>query len=133
MPVWQRRTLVAAAIAELLYIGHPHHQWARLRTYFGQTLPRSLAEIGQPRGGERMLPLPVQDMLTLLRGHGVAGYRVSPRIAHEPLISQRIVEGAWPIRPDPAAPWYLAFAAEGLPVGCQSLDRRMDVVLARCP
>jgi hypothetical protein len=42
-------------------------------------------------------------MLTLLRGHGVAGYRVSPRIAHEPLISQRIVEGAWPIRPDGVA------------------------------
>jgi hypothetical protein len=81
MHAWQLRTLVAAAITELPYIGHPHHQWARLCIYFGQTLSRSLAEIGQPRGGERMLPLPAQDMLAPLRGQGVAAYRVSPRVA----------------------------------------------------
>jgi hypothetical protein len=133
MQVWQRNTLIAAAIAEMLYIGHPHHQWVRLRTFFGETLPRVLAEVDEPRGGERMLPPPVQDMLMLLRGHGVSAYRVSPGIARDPLISQRVVEGAWPIRPDGGASWYLAFAGEGRPAGCQLLDGRKNVVLARCP
>ncbi len=69
-------------------------------------------------------------MLALLRGHSVDTYRLSPKIAADPLISRRIVESAWPIRPNRAANWYLAFAAEALPSNCRSFDRREDIVLA---
>jgi hypothetical protein len=72
-------------------------------------------------------------MLALLRGHGVNAYRVSTKITADPLIYQRIVESAWPIRPDPTATWYITFATEALPARCRYLDRRDDVVLARCP
>jgi len=106
---------------------------AEVRNYFGDTLPRALSDITSAGAGERVLPPPVQAMLALLRGHSVDTYRVSPKIAADPLISQRIVESAWPIRPNRAANWYLAFAAEALPTNCRSLDRREDVVLARCP
>ena len=133
MQAWQRRALVAAVIAEGIYIGHPQHRWNDLRKFVGETLPRNLSELVEPRGGERVLPPPVQDMLTLLRDQGVRGYRVSPRIAKDPLISQRVLEGAWPIRPDDDAPWYLAYAADALPDRCQPYARQEDIVLAHCP
>jgi hypothetical protein len=128
-----RRTLVAAIILAALLMSHPRHRWADLRHYLDDTLSPALSEVARPGTGEHVLPLPVQAMLALLRGHGVNSYRVSAKITADPLIYQRIVESAWPIRPDRTATWYITFATEALPASCRSLDRQDDVVLARCP
>ncbi len=123
-----------AAIGLLLAV-NPRGALSRAAIYdaFAVRLPRNLAEAVTPLGGERVLPLPVQQMIALLRSHQVERYRASPRIYSDYRYEQRILEGAWPIRRVLEAPWYLALADEVLPAGCQAVDRREDVILARCP
>jgi hypothetical protein len=133
MKIWRRRVLVLAIAVGIFLLDHPRHRFADIHQYFGVSLPLALSEFTKPGTGERVLPTSVQAMLELLRSHGVKAYRVSSKIAADPLISQRIVESAWPIRPDRSSSWYLAFAAETLPVTCLSYGHRQDVVLARCP
>ncbi len=97
-------------------------------------LPRNLTEAMTPHGGERVLPPGILEAIGLLRGNGVERYRASPRVANpgNPLMIQRLIEGAWPIRQVAEAPWYLANIGEPLPADCQLVERRHDYQLARC-
>jgi hypothetical protein len=104
-----------------------------VRDFFLIGLPRNLTEATTPLGGERVLPLAVQHMVALLRRNGVERYRTSPMILGSAQNNQRLLEGAWPIRPAGDASSYLALAEETLPAGCQAIDRLEEAVLARCP
>jgi hypothetical protein len=108
-------------------------------------VPQAVRRVDQPRTGEReVLPPAVVAMLSLLEEHDVRAYRWSARIGSSPRLRQRIVEAAWPRRPEPDAPFLLSFAIENdekpakAPAGCEQidsvlmLDATLGVSLARC-
>jgi hypothetical protein len=84
--------------------------------------------------GEDMLSDKVQAMLALLRKNRVETFRYSAGIAANPDQSavQRIAEAAYPIRLRDNAKDLLALAHEPLDPGCTEIDRKLEVVLARC-
>jgi hypothetical protein len=133
MPLRRRVALIALALAVAIGGTVAVLSRAALGEFLFVDLLRNLAEAATPQGGERVLPLPVQHMIALLRRNQVERYRASPRILHDPGYEQRILEGAWPIRRMADSTWYVALADEALPAGCQSVDRLEDAVLARCP
>ncbi len=141
MPGYRRDILVVLAIlvaAAAIWVINPPGGLSRnaIHDFFLVRLPRNFAEAMTPQGGERVLPPEVQEAIALLRSHGVDRYRASDRLAHwdRSPDNQRLVEGAWPIRPaDGDTPWYLAFADETLPAQCSLVERRDEFVLARCP
>jgi hypothetical protein len=135
-----RRRIAVIALAVLAGIGvllafSPTGALSRaaIHDFFFFRLPRNLAEVGTPLGGERVLPLPVQHMVALLRRNKVDRYSASPGILGDARYEERILEGAWPIRRAADSPWYLALSEETLPAGCRSVDRQEDALLARCP
>ena len=102
------------------------------RGFLTQRLPRNIAEAGRPYGGERLLPPPVQTILALLREHHVTAYTALRHLDRKGNIWLLVVVSAWPIRADPAAPWYLARADEALPAGCHAVAEQEGITLARC-
>jgi hypothetical protein len=120
--------LVAAIGAAAAFVARD-----KMHEFFFATLPRNLAEATMPRGGERVLPPPVQHMIALLRRNQLDRYRASPGIVGDIRYAMLVLEAAWPIRLAADSPWYLALGDESLPAGCQSVDRQEDAVLARCP
>ena len=129
------RRAVAIALALLVVVGGAvaFASRAALGDFLFVTLPRNLSEATMPLGGERVLPPAIQHMVALLRRNQVEQYRASARILADPLYNERLLEGAWPIRPLAGSTWYVALAEEALPAGCRSVDRQEDAVLARCP
>ena len=133
MPTCRRVALIAVISGAAIGGAVAFASRVALGDFLFVELPRNLAEAATPLGGERVLPLPVQHMIALLRRNQVERYRASARILHDPSYEQRILEGAWPIRREADAIWYVALADEALPAGCQSVDRQEDAVLAHCP
>lgn len=95
------------------------------------------APLGVERAGEEALG-PMRAAVELLREHGVESYRASAGIAADALWSQRLVEGAWPIRPRADARFEVSLLAE--PSRCPPIAERrlagfdgLGVRLARCP
>ncbi len=81
---------------------------------------------------------PMLEAVLLLRQSGEARYSVSPAIAADDYLLQRLVEGAWPLRPAPDARLRVSLLAEA--PRCPVLaERRMPgfeaggVRIARCP
>ena len=91
------------------------------------------AAINTPQAGEYVLSTTVQEMLTLLRGHGVERYQLSNAIAADPLSVQQIVVSAWPLQFEKAAKARLVLNAEPEIPGCTLIDRQADVSLVHCP
>lgn len=113
------------------------------------TLSRNLHWLEQletPRAGEReVLPRSVLAMLYVLEKNGVNTYRYSDAIGKPGGgVRQRLIEGAWPRRPDPDSPFVLSFASEQLAPHadaageCEEIDSifvpdsTLGVSLARC-
>lgn len=93
----------------------------------------ALRESRMPRGGETVLPLHVQQMLSLLRLNGVKSYRYSPLIERNPETQQRLTEGAYPLRVSKTATHVLVTAAEEVPVGCRVMGSEGGILLVHCP
>lgn len=106
---------------------------------------QAIRRVDEPRAGEReALPRCVLAMLWLLEKHDVRAYRYSDRIGSSPLLYQRIVEAAWPRRPEAGAPFLLSLGSESegdiakAPAGCERidsmlvLDATLGASLARC-
>ena len=123
---------VAAAMAVNRHWSGPLSP-ANLHYYFVERLGRQLGEFWRPGAGLWVLPESSQEAIAMLRGHGVAQYRLSPGLRADQEGYQRLEEGAWPIRPDSAASWYVALAGETLPAGCELIEAQTAAVLARCP
>lgn len=86
--------------------------------------------IRNPRSGESVLPVPVRDMIALIREHHLPNYRFSPNIGNDALLRQRLVEGAWPVRFAPDSPHLLLLASER--TACALREARNEVLLADC-
>ena len=98
-----------------------------------QNYKRTLIHIFTPNSGQNVLPARVRQMLSLLIDNHVASYRLSDQLYQDPLVMQRIVESAWPIKLDSTSPYLLSLPAEltNNPT-CSVIDDRKDVVLAYC-
>ena len=98
-----------------------------------QNYKRTLINIFTPNSGQEVLPGQVRQMLSLLKSNHVISYRLSRQLHRDPLIMQRIVESAWPIKMDPASPYLLNLPDEpNNDPACTVIDHRKDVVLANC-
>src|SRR5450759_5121144 len=78
------------------------------------------------RGGEAVLPQKVRAMIALLRDNQVTEFRYSDAIARDPdaSLTQRLAEGAYPIRLSSGARHSLLFASEAVGDDCLALDSR---------
>ena len=87
------------------------------------------------RSGETGLPQRVRSMIALLRDNHVMEFRHSEAIVprSDDTLTQRLAEGAYPIRIKVEAHHVLAFASESLPQGCRVVASREGIVLASCP
>jgi hypothetical protein len=91
------------------------------------------ANINTPRAGEYVLPTPVQEMLTMLRGHGVERYQLSDSIAADSWNLQQIVASAWPRKLEKDAKATFVLNAEPPIPGCTLIDKQRQVSLVYCP
>jgi hypothetical protein len=92
------------------------------------------AEWRAPRGGEWVLPARVRAMVALLRRNGVQDFRFSAASvgAADPLLTQRLAEGAFPIRVRATARDMLVAAGEDPGANCRVVDTEQDVALDHC-
>ena len=91
------------------------------------------ADLNNPQTGEYVLERKVQEILTMLRRHGVERYRVSNAIAESPTVLQEIVAAAWPRKLEGDAKAEFAFSAEPAIPGCTLIDKQPEVSLVYCP
>jgi hypothetical protein len=91
------------------------------------------ADINNPQTGERVLPVRVQEMLTMLRGHGLDEYRVSAPIAEDAWGFQQIVASAWPRKLEKAARASFVLNVEPVAPGCTVIEKQTEVSLVDCP
>ena len=91
------------------------------------------ADINNPHTDESVLPTRVQEMLTMLRGHGLERYQLSDSIAGDTWVMQQIVASAWPRKLEKDAK--AGFVLNGEPVipGCLLIDKQREVSLVYCP
>jgi len=91
------------------------------------------ADINNPQTGEYVMERKVQEILTMLRRHGVERYQVSNAIAENPTVLQEIVASAWPRKFEPDAKARFAFSAEPAIPGCSLIEKQPEVSLVYCP
>ena len=102
-----------------------------IRTVAGYAVFRDNLET--PQTGEQVLGSRVEEMLAMLRGHGVQKYRVSAAIAENSWVLQQIVASGWPRKLEPdAKPTFVLNTEPPLP-GCSVIDRQREVSLVYCP
>jgi uncharacterized membrane protein YbhN (UPF0104 family) len=92
----------------------------------------ALGDLVTSNSGEQVLPPLVREMLALLRQRDILEYALSPQIAADLLLNQRIIESAFPRRVVPTAPYLLARVGEQLPPKCGPLAVEMGIQLAWC-
>lgn len=93
----------------------------------------ALSDLCKPGGGENVLPIEVQVMLSFLRSAKADSFTFSRAIAHNVKRTQRLVEGAYPLRVDENAHYHLYMEHEPLPQACRPLMNRGGIALAYCP
>ena len=91
-----------------------------------------ISAILTPNSGREVLPREVRHMISLLHSRQLDTYRVSDGIRGGPLW-QRLVEGLWPARPDPASPYIFRLSNEQADSPCRLVQQRENVILERCP
>ena len=138
-PVLRRLLAGALALGALAALPQPRATGAQLglvaRVLW--TEPALLAgPLGVERAGEQALG-PMGAAVELLREHGVERYRASAAIEADEFWQQRLVEGAWPIRPAADAAVEVSLLSE--PARCPPFAVRelagfpgLGVRLARC-
>jgi hypothetical protein len=106
--------------------------------FYGKLLPNRSAishDWRSEHGGEAVLAQKVRGMIALLRDNEVTEFYYTDAIARDPdaSVTQRLAEGAYPIRLSKGARHWLLSASEGFAPDCVALASREGIVLARCP
>jgi hypothetical protein len=114
-------------------IGHFKHLHRVDWQIIAKQASRAFTDLQQPQGGEYVLPVEVQVMLHFLRTAHADAFRFSPGIDDNMEISQRLVEGAYPLRVVDKAHYYLSMEQEPLPQACRPLMSQGGIILAYCP
>lgn len=91
-----------------------------------------ISAILTPNSGREVLPREVRHMMSLLQSRHLDTYRASDQIRGGPLW-QRLVEGLWPARPDPASPYKFRLSTDQPDAPCSLVQQRENVILERCP
>jgi hypothetical protein len=98
-----------------------------------QNYQQTLAHIFTPNSGREVLPGQVRQMLSLLISNHVTNYQLSHQLYQDPLLMERIVESAWPIKMDSASSYRLSLIDEPDDnSACIMIDHTKEVVLANC-
>ncbi len=90
-------------------------------------------QITTPNSGLHILPPKAQAGIRLLQERRLDSFRLSPAIARDEEIKQRLTEGAYPIRVLDKSAHCLLFSNEQVPSGCVVVSRTQEVILASCP
>lgn len=138
MPRFRNFTLVAACVLVILVFKMPTVETiseiknTNLKAF--QSFKPSLNTILTPNTGLEVLPKGARQMLELVKIHSVPDYRLSDSLLQDPLISQRIIESAWPIKMEITSRYLFLLTPEitNYPA-CDKIDRRDDIILAYCP
>jgi hypothetical protein len=98
-----------------------------------QTPKLFLRNIFTANSGQEVLPVYVQQMLPLLQTHHVTSYQLSDQLSQDPLIKQRVIEAAWPIKMDRKSAYILILLKQiNNNPACVVIDQREDVALEYC-
>jgi hypothetical protein len=94
----------------------------------------TLDNIVRPDSGQEVLPVLVQEMLTLLRNNHITSYQLSTaNRVYSTLIKQRIIEAAWPIKMDNNSPFFLMLPKETINYpDCSVIDQEKETALVYC-
>ena len=96
-------------------------------------LEHSLSNIFSPNSGQDVLPFQVQQMLDLMETHQLNSYQLSDQIYLDPLVLQRITEGAWPIKIDAKSPNLLGTLSDiEADPACILVAQRESIALGYC-
>lgn len=90
-------------------------------------------QITTPNSGLHVLPSKAQEGIRLLQEKQIDSFRLSPAIGRDAEMSQRLIEGAYPIRVLEKSAHCLMFSNEQVPSGCVAVSRTGEVILAYCP
>ena len=91
------------------------------------------ADLDTAQAGEDVLPSMVREMLTMLRGHGVARYQLSDSVARDGWRFQQMVASAWPSKLEKDAEARFVLNTEPVMPGCVVIEKQRQVSLVHCP
>jgi hypothetical protein len=92
-----------------------------------------LVNLFAPNTGLEVLPVPVQDMLRILKKTNKETYKLSPEISSDGEIMQRIVEAAWPRKLEETSPYIFINSDESDQYKlCEVVDDLEDLTLVDC-
>lgn len=96
--------------------------------------PKSvLVNLFSPNTGLEVLPIPVQNMLSMLHSNSIDSFKLSDVFAVNPEITQRIVESAWPKKLVDNSPYVFITTNEAdLYKNCLVIDDSEDLTLVDC-
>jgi len=144
------RWVTTQAVPAMCFIAIMYTPWAVGGTFFGsventfrvlnETALKTVAgypafrhNLDTPQTGEQVLGSRVEEMLAMLRGHGVQQYRVSAAIAENSWVLQQIVASGWPRKLEPDAKQAFVLNTEPAVPCCSVIDRQQEVSLVYCP
>jgi hypothetical protein len=81
-----------------------------------------------PSAGEELVLGPSFDVVQILRRENLSNYQLSERLGSD-IWSQRILEGAWPIKPQIVSAYVLSANSEDKLKNCQVIGRTVLVQL----
>jgi hypothetical protein len=93
----------------------------------------AFTEAAAPGAGLFVLPPQVQVMISMLRTAGADSFRFSEGIGKDGGMMQRLVEGGYPLRCTPEAPFLVSLEGEAVPPGWTILMHGEGVTLAHRP
>ncbi|MCJ7702124.1 MAG: hypothetical protein MUO62_11105 [Anaerolineales bacterium] len=132
-----KRMLVAGLVLIIILFKTPTIEaWTKLiqaNISTAQHLKLSLSHIFSPNSGQEVLPVQVQQLLSLLQTHQISSYQLSNQLMQNPLIFQRTIESAWPTKMEGKSS-YLLISFEEIKnyASCVQIDQREDVALVYC-
>lgn len=134
-PRW--RGVLLASLLAFVFLNQSH--LPQTLGFMGKTMV--FAASGSPLVASRLsgrgidptgVPESVREMNRIIEKHRMARVAISPGIAKDPLVIQRLVETSWPVRVDPSSESIFYFKDEG--IGKQEvMEAGETVVLVRGP
>lgn len=103
--------------------------------YFVNDKEQILHDIFTSRAGLEVLPVEVQEELSLLEEYNLKDYQLFKTLENNPLLHQRIVEAAWPTRRNPHSRYLFALIEEAVELTPEwrEISRKDHVVLLYRP
>jgi len=131
-------TIIAVSIFVIILFKTPVlDTWTEIKDsnlYTFQSFKPSISKLFTPDSGKDILPSDVRKMLSLLQENKITKYQLCNSFEFDPLINQRIVESAWPIRKEVTSRYLLCPTEEVKNMtACTEIARQKDVSLAYCP